>query len=273
MQPNLVPARLYVILAREAPVGVILRRGPTKWVQLILWHTNNDTFEYGQWFHGRIYERTCDLSPNGSKFVYFGSKYHLERRDDPGYMYEWTAVSRPPYFTALALWSHTDKWQAFGGCFLDNHTLLLHDKDVKPAIGRVPRSLKVMASQATNICKKAQTANGWKVIQERVWQHPLGCAQLEIRKKQNNDKKASILIKTNYYSYRYYVLDEETQVEIALTDVTWADWDHKDRLAFTKEGKLFVGEISDGQVIPKEIADFTSQTFTEVIAPEWARKW
>ncbi len=38
------PCRLSVILAREAPVGVIFRRGPAKW------------------FHGRIYERRSDLS-------------------------------------------------------------------------------------------------------------------------------------------------------------------------------------------------------------------
>src|SRR5690349_2052072 len=74
-----VPARLFAILARNAPKGVILRRGPSKWVELILWDTANDTFERGQWFKGRIYERGCDLSPNGSYFLYFGSKHHLRR--------------------------------------------------------------------------------------------------------------------------------------------------------------------------------------------------
>ncbi len=34
---------LEVLLARDASRGVILRRGPTKWVQLILWHTDSDT--------------------------------------------------------------------------------------------------------------------------------------------------------------------------------------------------------------------------------------
>lgn len=39
------PARLFVLLAREASAGVILRRGPSKWVQLIKWNTDADTFE------------------------------------------------------------------------------------------------------------------------------------------------------------------------------------------------------------------------------------
>lgn len=59
--------RLFVILARSSPTGVIFRRGPTKWVQLIKWNTDDDSFEAGQWFHGRIYEHRCDMSPDGSK--------------------------------------------------------------------------------------------------------------------------------------------------------------------------------------------------------------
>src|SRR5690349_10075456 len=42
------PARLFVLLASNSPVGVILRRGPTDWVQMIKWHTDTDKFEEGQ---------------------------------------------------------------------------------------------------------------------------------------------------------------------------------------------------------------------------------
>src|SRR5262245_41328779 len=42
--------RLFVILARRAPRAVIFRRGPSKHVALILWHTDTDKFEVGQWF-------------------------------------------------------------------------------------------------------------------------------------------------------------------------------------------------------------------------------
>jgi hypothetical protein len=66
--------RLYVILARAAPIAVIFRRGPSRWVQIVKWSTNTDTFEEGQWFHGRIYERRCDLSPDGRLLVYFAQK-------------------------------------------------------------------------------------------------------------------------------------------------------------------------------------------------------
>src|SRR5689334_24179596 len=46
------PCRLFCILARDAATGVIFRRGPSRWVQLIKWNTATDTFEPGQWFHG-----------------------------------------------------------------------------------------------------------------------------------------------------------------------------------------------------------------------------
>jgi hypothetical protein len=69
MQEQLHSCTLEVLLARDAPKGVILRRGPTKWVQLILLHTDSDTFEEGQWFRGRIYGGHSDLSPDGSLFL------------------------------------------------------------------------------------------------------------------------------------------------------------------------------------------------------------
>ena len=66
------PCCLYAILAREAPVGVIFRREPSRRVQIIHWDTATDTFTPGQWFHGRIYERRSDISPNGKLMIYSG---------------------------------------------------------------------------------------------------------------------------------------------------------------------------------------------------------
>src|SRR5215831_4419387 len=97
MVEELSPCRLFVILAREASKAVIFRRGPSRWTQLILWDTQHDTFVYGQWFKGRIYERRCDLSPDGSKLIYFAAKWRKP-------LASWTAISTPPWWTAHALW-------------------------------------------------------------------------------------------------------------------------------------------------------------------------
>ena len=54
---------LSCFLAREASVGVILRRGSTKQVLLIRWHMKNDTFETGQWFKRGVFMRTGAIYP------------------------------------------------------------------------------------------------------------------------------------------------------------------------------------------------------------------
>jgi len=76
-----IACRLYVILARAAPVAVVFRRGPARRVQIVKWSTDTDRFEEGQWFHGRIYERRCDLSPDGGRLVYFAQKINPRTMD------------------------------------------------------------------------------------------------------------------------------------------------------------------------------------------------
>jgi hypothetical protein len=88
-----VSARVFFLLARQAPVAVIFRRGPSDWVELVKWNTDSDTFEAGQWFRGRIYERRSDLTPDGSLLVYFAQKINLRTLADREYTKAWTAVS------------------------------------------------------------------------------------------------------------------------------------------------------------------------------------
>ncbi len=38
------PARLHVLLARTAPLAVVIRRGPSKKVATLLWDRTNDEF-------------------------------------------------------------------------------------------------------------------------------------------------------------------------------------------------------------------------------------
>lgn len=117
--------RLFVVLAQRAPRAVILRRGPSNWFHLILWNTAKDTFEHGAWFRGTIYEERCDLSPDGELFVYFalqGSRYRTT------YKGAWTAVSRPPWLHALALWPQ-DHTYGGGGRFTGDRALVLRTPD------------------------------------------------------------------------------------------------------------------------------------------------
>ncbi len=139
------PARLFMILARKSPTAVIFRRGPSHWVQLVKWDTAGDTFQIGQWFHGRVYERRCDLSPDGSLLIYFAQKISPHTLKDREFTHTWTAISKPPYFTALALWPKGQSWDG-GGLFKDDKTVLLnHEKEVaEPHPSHKPGRLHVI---------------------------------------------------------------------------------------------------------------------------------
>jgi hypothetical protein len=106
------PARLHVILAPEAPLAVVIRRGPAKQVCTILWNRRADDFALGQWLKGRIYENRCDLSPDGRYFIYFAYDGRPHREHGPA----WTAVSRAPWLKAIALYSKGTTWGGGGIC-------------------------------------------------------------------------------------------------------------------------------------------------------------
>lgn len=109
------PARVHVILARDANTAVIVRRGPSKSVCTMLWDRRRDEFKLGQWLRGRIYERRCDLSPDGKYFIYFA----MNGKWGGPVKGSWTAISQAPYLKALALWPWGDCWNG-GGLFLTN---------------------------------------------------------------------------------------------------------------------------------------------------------
>ncbi len=107
--------RLHLFFATENDRAVILRQGPSKQFRMILWHRDSDTFEDGQWIRQKIYVERCGLSPDGQHFLYFtlDGRWRSEARGS------YSALSRPPYWTALSLFPEGDTW-AGGGVFIDN---------------------------------------------------------------------------------------------------------------------------------------------------------
>lgn len=117
-----IPARLHVLLARDDPMAVLIRRGPSRHVALIAWDRSTDHFVVGQWMKGRIYERRSDLSPDGKHLLYFA----MNGRWDSEARGAWSAVSRVPELTARMLWAKGDCWHG-GGLFLSSDELWLND--------------------------------------------------------------------------------------------------------------------------------------------------
>jgi hypothetical protein len=292
-KPNI---SLYAILARDARVGVIFRRGPSKQVLLLLWRTDTDQFYEGQWFKGRIYERRCDLSPSGERLVYFAASYK------PPYA-TWTAVSRPPFLTAVALWPKGDAWGG-GGLFAREGEIHLNHRPehMKMAEGfQLPKFvvIKPLGEHAgrgedSPILDMRLIRDRWKLIQQgktkenkqkasiwitvdpaEIWAkpHPKNEKPYEIREELKGIHERNI----SWYVIEHSVVNTKSGNTLSLGRSDWADWCHSGDLLFAKEGKIWRLGFNRRNLKPLEQAemliDLRDRVFTPKAAPEGAKKW
>jgi hypothetical protein len=54
---------------------VVIRLEPSKSVCTLLRDRGRGEFKLGQWLRGRIYERRCDLSPDGKHFFFSACQF------------------------------------------------------------------------------------------------------------------------------------------------------------------------------------------------------
>jgi hypothetical protein len=160
---------LYCLLARDSHAAVVIRRGPSNRAQLLSWDLTNDQFRKGQWFKGRVYEHHCDLSPSGRYLVYWAGNHKAP-------YYHWTAVSRPPYLTAISLWPNNGS--IGGGLFDDESHLLLTYLSKRKAYGNpLPNGLKVEAwtgdyeAPLGHITEARLVREGWSQTQQGIFKH------------------------------------------------------------------------------------------------------
>ena len=118
-----VEPRIDILFAAESPRALILRRGPSDWVHVLTWDTATDVVTRGAWFHGRIDASRSSLSPDGQFFIYFAVCHRKTSRWP--FDFAWTAISKPPWLTALVRWPQSDTWGG-GGSFCANKTVLLN---------------------------------------------------------------------------------------------------------------------------------------------------
>ncbi len=283
-----IPARLFVLFARKAPMALIFRRGPSKWVQLIKWNTKSDIFEPGQWFNGRIYERRSDLSPDGSLLIYFAQKITAESQKDREYTYAWTAISKPPYLTALALWPKGDCWHG-GGSFKSAKVVLLNHKPevAAPHKKHKPHRLLLVIPNAQAhgeddpIFSQRLERDGWKLVvpwKTENSHHGYHTLQPEIRERPNLSATQVVRLTRSIerleYSEDFLVRNLKSTQSVIIERASWADWDQQGRLVFAKDGIVFSGSISQaGELVEWKLIDLNSSKPEPVSPPDWATKW
>lgn len=274
--PRTVPARLHVLLASESSAAVVIRRGPSRHTAVIGWDRKTDRFKVGQWLYGRIYERRCDLSPDGRHLIYFA----MNGRWNSTVKGSWTAISRAPYLKALTLFAKGDCWHG-GGLFVSANEYWLNDgcghekqrDDSRLIQAKTYPWHEAYGGECPGVYYVRLQRNGWAmkytapdsaggqvaVFEKRVsahWQlrkiahatvhHPVG---------------------KGCYFDEHELWNSRTDETITCPNWEWAEVDGG-RIVWAQEGKLFAGHLgAKGPGSVKELQDFNALLFEKLEAP------
>lgn len=280
--------RLSILFARTAPKAVILRRGPrTHWC-LIDWDLATDTFTPGQWMKGQVslcdlspdgrkliyfasqyhkpkerrtrvptgaYEplsapaaKTLKRGRKVPRYLRGGSAHGPERPRVARLDDTWTAISTPPFFSALALWPAFGCWTG-GGFFQSNRDVYIGEPDdrMTPVEHvRIPQGLHVYSYRSVDT-------------------ETLGALFIRSRPQAPPAKQT-----------------EQQRAALEAAGARWVDFvvpRSDDELVFACDGCLF--RLRGWQRAAPErylatatrIADFRDMTFAPVEPPPWAMRW
>lgn len=273
-------ARIHVIVAREAPYAVVIRRGPAKQVCTIGWDLRTDEFKLGQWLKGRIKERRCDLSPDGKHFIYFAFNgvWESETRGS------WTAISRAPYLKAIGLWGNGSTWNG-GGLFVSSREYWLNAGYLSFEM-RLPHGLTCVPSHGGEDVKSGECPgvyyphlmqNGW-VVNEKLgprnqWFRRAEVAVFEkpaddywVLRKFSRIKNGYAERKATYYD-EHEIEERSTGTKIDARDWEWADV-VRGRLLWSRDGAIYSGRLTkEGIKDETMLKDFNSMQFERIKAP------
>ncbi len=271
------PARLHVLLARDAPTGVVLRRGPSKRVCTIGWDRTTDEFQVGQWLKGRIYERRSDLSPDGRHMIYFAmnGKWDSETKGS------WTAISRTPYLKAVGLWGKGDCWHG-GGLFTGNRRywvnafpnhFVLTDAQTFKREEHHEHEYK-FGGECPGVYFIRLQRDGWTLVSadERdrlnsthIFEKSVSADWL-IRKIAHGTCYDRDPGRGVYYD-EHALVHRETGETIDFATWEWAEIDGE-RLVWCEKGVLYAGKTGDnGLTDAVALYDFNALSYTEIAAP------
>lgn len=271
-----VPARLHVLLARNSTEAVVIRRGPSRHTAVIGWDRKNDKFEVGQWLYGRIYERRCDISPDGRHLIYFA----MNGRWKSAVKGSWTAISRVPYLKAVTLYAKGDCWHG-GGLFVSSREYWLNDgyghekqKDDSPLVRSAAYPWhEQYGGECLGVYYIRLQRDGWLM----KYTEPDGSGgQTTIFEKRVNAhwqlrKKAHATIhgppgKGCYYD-DHELWNSRTDEIIDCSAWEWAEVDGS-RLVWAADGKLFASRLGPkGLGSVKELQDFNDLRYERLQAP------
>ena len=268
------PARLHVLISRDAKVGLVIRRGPSKSVCTVLWNRQRDSFKLGQWMRGRIYERRCDLSPDGKHLIYFAMNGRWESETKGA----WTAISRVPYLKASDLFAKGDCWHG-GGLFLSDREFWLNDghghNELKKS-SQLRRNANgqpkdYFGGECLNVYYNRLQRDGWTMHEKEYQGGTLFEKKLpkswSLRKLAFAESTIGAPPGHGCYWDAHELRQESTDTILAFPEWEWAEF-VDGRLVFAVEGKLCTARLGRGKIIGEKLLyDFNDMKFEAIAAP------
>ena len=268
MENEKFPARLHILIAREAKSALVIRRGPAKKVCTFTWNREDDSFQIGQWFKGRIYERRSDISPSGEHWIYFAAnhKYHAEAKGS------WTAIAKTPWLKAIALFSKGDCWHG-GGLFVSDITYWINEGYGHETVFDTTRVVKnhtyqpenYFGGECLNVYYNRLLRDGWiHAAKGKAFEKKLtnSWTLRKICKSSTNQPKG----KSVYWDEHELITNSgET---FSRPDWEWADW-VDNSISYAEHGclyKMFI-ESNNNLSEPILLHDFNSYKYEELKAP------
>lgn len=269
----MVTARLHVLLASDAPIGLIIRRGPSKSVATVLWNRDTDDFHVGQWLKGRIYERRSDLSPDGQFLIYFAmnGKWLSESKGS------WTAISRSPYLKAIAifpkgdcyngggLWTGKNTYWANGCGSVYRDTAEVQRVEFKPFGG--------VGSECLSVYYPRLIRDGWKLTESLEGSEAgmVNVFEKQIDREWSLCKIAHAQTRSSEgkgcYWDEHRIVNTNLGIQLDYPDWEWAEIDGQ-RLVWAAGGKLYSGTMGfRGLACETELYDFNPMKFRLIKAP------
>jgi len=262
--------RLHVLLAKDADIGIVFRRGPAAWWHILKWDLAKFTLERGAWLKGTLYPTRSAVSPDGKVIAYFAMH---------GSWDTYLAVSKPPWLKALCAWKTVGTWTT-GAYFKSDGTLCAFGAlcEEKPFHGSYPFPYKFGGTDTNwNRAREFQfMMNGWKpkASDESVENFNPGPNEvIELSKNSPQDSKLFLNKYSEFGSCLYSMTYPDNQ-EIPLSDAVWADFDRKGRLVIASAtGELRIYKIIDLNLKTVFSVSLNSLNPNPVEAPAWASRW
>jgi hypothetical protein len=274
------PPRLHVLFASRSEQALVIRRGPSNLVATIAWDRRRDRFTLGQWMKGRLYERRCDLSPDGAHLLYFAMNGHWQSESRGS----WTAISRAPYLRAIGFFTKGDCWHG-GGLFVPTRKTEKSRYWLNDGYGHhVVRQTNEVTRDATYRPSPSFGGECPGVYYHRLMRD--GWTYLA-HDKGEKWKSVDVFEKTLVHGFRLrkiahcetgappgkgcywdeHVLIDPSGEERVERDWEWAELDGS-RLVYATDGKLFARSLDQkGLADPRMLHDFTPMKFEAIAAP------